>query len=168
MPYATPAEMELFYDVADLKDLCSDSGTPADSLTANPILLKLLLVGSGQVDAALSMGKMYTPAQLAALTGNSLALLQRITCQVAWAHLCYRRLNQDPERYDKALEVSQKWLSRLQKGENVFAIDVNIEAGLPTTDGPTVTDYDRLNLLPDRVKNFYPSRASRLPTNRLN
>ncbi len=39
---------------------------------------------------------------------------------------------------------------------------------LPTVDGPTVSTYDRLRLIPDRTHNFYPNRGQRLPEGRGN
>src|SRR5690606_22659735 len=116
------------------------------------------------VESALLVGGIYSTTQLAALTGNSLSKLVRLTCDIAMAYLFERRPLYDNERAGKLHDRVKDQLDRLRKGENVFNLAENIEAGKPTVDGPTTLDYQNLNLVRDRVRNYYPGR--RLPGNR--
>jgi len=169
MPHATASDLTARYDVRTIRDLASDTGTAvaADALAADPTVAAALLDASGRMDAAVLVGRMYTAAQLAALTGNSLALRRRICCDLAMGYLIARR----PEKYGaeslKAVQqAGEEYLERLRKGERIFEVAAVQDAQLPEIDGPTTTQYSTLNLLPDRTRNFYPSRASRLPTDR--
>lgn len=167
--YAAPSDLIVRFDVRTIQDLASDTGTEvdADDLPTDTNVLAALSDASGRMDAAVLVGKLYTTTQLEALTGNSLALLKRICCELAMAFLIQRR----PERYGAetlkaARDASEEYLDRLRNGERLFDIEAAKDAGLPTIDGPTTVQYETMNLIPDRTKNFYPSRKSRLPTNR--
>jgi len=157
------------YDTRTIQDLASDTGTEVSvsALSTDPNVTAALLDASGRMDAAILTGKQYTPAQLAALTGNSLALRRRICCDLAMFFLMSRR----PEKYGAeslkaAQDAAEEYLERLRKGERIFEVTTIQDAQLPDIDGPTTTQYSTMNLLPDRVSNFYPSRESRLPTDR--
>jgi phage gp36-like protein len=155
------------FDVRTLADLASDSGEPIADVTDDPNILAALEDASGRMDAAALRGKLYTPTQLGALTGNSLALRKRICCEIALAYLMARR----PEKYGAEslkgmMESSEAYLEMLRKGDRLFEVDALIEAGLPEIDGPTTAQYNDMNLLPERTRNFYPSRASRVPIGR--
>jgi hypothetical protein len=66
----------------------------------------------------------------------------------------------------------EKWcedyLDRLRNGQRLFLASPAdlVGAGQPSVDGPTAVEYAYLNLLPDRVENFYPNRGQRLPLGR--
>ena len=159
--------MVLRYDELTIKDLVSDTGEPVADVTDDERVLAALEDASGRMDAAVLVSKIYTPTQLSALTGNSLALRKRICCQLAMAYLMGRRLERyGAESLKAANDAAEDYLERLRKGERLFAVDALIDAGLPEIDGPSTTQYRTLNLIPDRTKNFYPSRRSRLPTDR--
>jgi len=166
MPIVTPAIMTYFYDETIVADLVSDTGDQVEDLDSNAKLLKLIASAEGRVESACTVANIYTPTTLAALEGNSLALLQEVVCALAMVSLLRRR----PGKYSEIAEQAQEYedyIDRLRKGDRVFGgSEENREAGLPEIDGPTVTDYQRMNLLPDRTKNTYPSRSSRLPIGR--
>ncbi len=166
MAYAASTDLTARYDANMVADLASDDGTPVADLAADAKVQAALDDASGQIDAAVTVARVYSTTNLAALTGNSLALLKRITCDLAMYYLMARR----PEKYGKNLsefyEKADAYLESLRKGNRVFAVEANLDAGLPTIDGPGASDYQRLNLLPDRTKNFYPARGSRLPIGR--
>lgn len=168
MAYAAAADLVARYRKDTVNDLCNDDGirqSHADLLN-NTNLAAALDDASGAVDSALAVGKRYTPAGLAALTGNALAHLKRITCDIAMGYL-YERNPIAPEVAEKQRELAAKHLKALQSGEDIFASDAdNLTASLPTIDGPSALDYSRINLMPDRTNNFYPSRGGRLPTDR--
>lgn len=166
MSYATPSDLLTRKDARTIKALASDTGADIADPDTDPNLLQALEDASGEVDSAVLVAKIYSTAELATLTGNSLALLKRITCEVAMAFLFARRPKYDEDGYDKALERCNKWLDRLRKGERVFDLEPQQDAGLPSVDGPSAVDYSRMNLLVDRTKGYYPARGNRLPSGR--
>jgi hypothetical protein len=166
MSIVTPAIMTYYHDETIIADLVSDTGEQEDDLSTNAKLLAIISAAEGRVESACTVANIYTPATLAALTGNSLALLQEIVSNLAMITLLKRRPGKYAELADQA-KAYEEYLDRLRKGERVFGgSEDNREAGLPEIDGPTVTTYERLNLLPDRTQNFYPNRSSRLPIGR--
>jgi phage gp36-like protein len=169
MVYATSSDLIIRYDKQTIADLLSDTGTPvADgNLATDSKLLAILTAASGRVDAAVMVSDNYTSEELAALTGNSLALLKDIVCDLAMVRLLRRR----PEKFGDegtvaAFKEAEEYLDRLRRGERLFDVTSHKEAGLPTVDGPTANDYANLNLIPDRTKHFYPRRTGRLPIGR--
>lgn len=168
MAYASAADMVVRYDVRTLGDLLTDDGlrqTPAQ-VAASATLASLLSDASGEIDAALRVGQRYTAANLAALTGNSLALLKRITCQIAmrmiWERRPYLNEMQEVAREDSQ-DKSRRMLEKLRKGEAIFDIADVPDAGLPSHDQPQLASIERLNLTVDHARRgYFPAR--RLPT----
>lgn len=166
MSIVTPEILTQFHDERIIGDLVSDTGEQVADLDTDTKLLKLIQSAEGRVESACTVANLYTPAVLAALTGNSLALYQEIVSGLTMAALLKRRPGEYAAIVEQVAEY-EEYLDRLRKGERVFGdSDDNREAGLPDIDGPTTAVYERLNLLPDRTRHFYPNRASRLPTNR--
>lgn len=156
------------FDERTLRDLASDTGEPVADLASDGKIGVALEDASGRVDSALTVANLYSADDLAGLTGNSLALLKRIVCGIAMGYLWSRRHadvgNQD---LHAAQQEAEEYLDRLRKGERLFAsVAAARDAGTPEVDGPSALDYENLNLLPDRTKNFYPARATRLPVGR--
>ena len=150
------------YDERTLKDLVSDSGTPVADLSVDTKLAAILDSATGAINAALQVGNLYKTDDLAALTGESLAYLKRLTCDIALAYLMLRR----PEKYGSRADIQKgidEILDQFRSGARIFDIPANLAASLPGTDGPNAIEYQKLNLIPDRTKNFYPHRATRLP-----
>ena len=160
MSYSSPSDLILRFDPRDLGDLCGDDGVQVSriDLLTDPNLQAALDDASGAIDAALLAGGRYSAADLAALSGNSQALLKRICCELALAYLWARRPLYRAEDRQAATETAEKSLERLRKGENVFNVAENIDASTPTIDGPTSVTYDNLNLIRDRTRNYYPAR----------
>ena len=167
MAYATSSDLTARFDRRIIADLATDEGVEVSesSLSSNTAVDAALDDASGRIDAALTVARIYTTDDLDALTGNSLALLKRITCELAMTFLIGRRQEKLLDQSLAAVEEkAEAYLDRLRKGERLFgAVDAAKGAGLPTVDGPTAVKYDTLNLLPDRTRNFYPHRAGRLP-----
>lgn len=169
MAYANSSNLIAAFDVRDVRDLASDTGTAVDEAalpTSEPIVLALERA-SGDVDAAAMVGKMYTESDLSQLTGNARSMLIGMVCDRAMAYLMRRR----PEKFsDVAIEAilarTDKFLDSLRDGQRVFNVATVLDAGLPTIDGPEAVDYEEMNLITDRTHHFYPSRASRLPIGR--
>lgn len=170
MAYASADDLVYRFDERVIKDLLSDHGIPVESLDGNPVLETALEDASGRIDGAIQVAKQYTAVDLAGLTGNSLALLKRIVCEIAMSFLIGRRPEMfGGERWLALQKSSEEYLDRLRKGERLFpAVADNLDAGLPEVDGPTASEYNTLNLLPDRTRRFYPLRGTRLPIGRGN
>lgn len=165
--YADHDDLISRYDERTVRDLLSDDGTPVGDLSGDSKLSANLQAASGRVEAACLVGQIYTAANLAALTGNTLELLKEIVCDLCMLRLVMRRPEKVSDEHIKVLrETTEEYLEQLRKGERLFDVTANVEAGLPTVDGPTAIDYQNLNLLPDRIKNYYPARARRLPIGR--
>lgn len=166
MAYADSADLTARFDENVLKDLASDTGTPVTTLSTDVKITAALAGASGRINSALLVGTMYSVADLTALTGDDLAYLKDLTCELAMARLLKRRPEKYGDQYKAIIEMAEATLEMVRGGKNVFNIAANKKAGLPTIDGMSAVDYDRLNLIPDRIKNFYPSRTSRLPIGR--
>lgn len=170
MSYADPSDLAKRFDRNDIADLASDTGVPVPDIDTDPNVLAALEDASGDIDSALLVSNLYTPLQLTKVTGNSLAKLKRITCELAMAYLMGRRPEKiDGDFFKAVTERNDKVLERLQAGKNLFNLTDDTsheEAGLASIDGPTVVDYERLNMIPDRTRNFYPHRGTRLPIGR--
>ena len=163
--YADADDLVVYYDSRTIKDLLSDTGEPVGSLANNNKLTAILSAASGLIDSALRVGGLYDPDDLDALSDESQDLLKMYTCQIAMAKLILRR----PEKWKAANDFQQdidQILDMFRSGARVFEIDNNIAAGRPTIDGLRQADYTRLNMIPDRTRNFYPSRKQSLPIGR--
>ena len=166
MAYATAAQFMERYDARVLGDLCSDLDDQIEptALLTNTKLQAALDDASGDIDAALVTGQRYTTDDLEGLTGNSQKHLIRITCDIAFAFLQSRRGSMDAESRKAHMDVAEAHLERLRKGLNIFDLDAQKDAGVPESTGPTRVDFQNMNLIRDRTKNYYPAR--RLPYNR--
>jgi phage gp36-like protein len=164
MAYATSADLLVRYDRNDVGQLCSDTknAVSAVDLTTDAVCLAALNDASGDIDGALMVGANYTAADLATLTANSTYKLIRVCCDIAMWYLIQRRPGWNPEKAKAIREIAEQHLERLRKGENTFNIQASIAAGDPVVDGPTMLDLvtgpNALNLIRDRVRNFYPPR----------
>lgn len=167
MSIVTPAILIDFFDETIVADLVSDDGLPVPDLDTDAKLLRILDAAEGRLESACTVASIYTPSELAALTGTSLALAQEIIAGLAMAALLRRRGTAKYSEIADRVKEYEDFLDRLRKGERIFGgSDDAIDAGLPEVDGPTVAVYERLNLLPDRTQHFYPNRSSRLPIGR--
>ena len=166
MAYASSTDLVARFDENTIRDLASDSGHQVTDLTC-PVVTAALDDASGQIDSALFNGKAYDADDLAALTGNSLALLKRICCELAMCFLMGRR----PEKYgeDSIREMYERadgFLERIRQGERIFDSTAHLGASVTDVDGPTTVKYTDMNLIPDRTRHFYPHRGTRLPLSR--
>lgn len=168
MPLATPEDLLARKRSALVHDLIADDGvalSPAE-VRRHPALLAALGDAEAAIRAALAAGKRYLPAEIDALPEESRALLVRIACDLAAAFLMERNPARDPDETVRARELAERWLQQLRDGSAALPGSEAEGAGLPTVNGPTALDYDRLNLLPDRVRNYFPARHGRLPRDR--
>ena len=164
--YASAADLVNRFDERDLADLASDSGSPAIDVSTDARVSKALQTASGRINSSLMVAGLYTAAQLAEVAGDDLEYLKDLTCSLAMVFLLRRRGTKYREQYEGLAEQTEEQLELLRSGKNLFNLDVKKTAGQPTVDGPTAVVYERLNLLPDRTKDFFPNRGSRLPIGR--
>lgn len=164
--YATPAQFLLRYDWRTIGDYLSDSSeqiTANDQLT-NATLLQILADASGDIEAALLQAGRYVTTDLTGLTGNPLALLVRITCEIAIAYVYERRPLANVEMLEHYQKLKEGHLEKLRTGQNIFNLATIIAASLPEAQGLTTVGYQQLNLLRDRCAGYFPQRY--LPNNR--
>ena len=169
MSYATASDLAARFDANIIGDLASDTGesVPVDQLVNSSAVTVALADSSGQVDAALSVGKQYIVEDLEDLTGTALALLKRIVCQLAMIYLMERRQeNLGSERLKSMTEAVEEYLDKLRSGDRIFGIPANLDASLPDLDGPSTLNHANMNLITTRTRNFYPDVAQRLPITR--
>jgi phage gp36-like protein len=164
--YATPADLLKRYDARTVGQLVSDNGISSNrqDLQDHPVLLAMLEDASGEIDSAVLQAKRYSTADLAALTGNTLALLKRITCTIAFGLLWERRPWSDDE--DDGRQQAQKrardLLADLRKGVAVFDVEAAEEAGLPAVETTSIQRIQSNNWTVDAARgHYYPAR--RLP-----
>ena len=162
MSFATAEEFLQRYDARIVGDLVADDGDQVTSsaLLSDTNLQAALNAPSGDIEAACMVGERYVPADLAALTGNSLYLLKRICCDIAMAFLLRRRPSNDPERDAARLELAEQHLIRLRKGEEVFYRGDGVDqAGIADMTGPSSIQLENLNTIRRRARNYYPQDA---------
>jgi hypothetical protein len=165
--YVDSDDLINFYDQNTVEDLLSDTGNYTGPIESDTKLTALAEAASGQVEAACGVSNLYSPTDLAALTGNSLALLKRLVCQLLMVTLVRRRPEKWADEYWKKMEEgAEAYLDRLRKGERLFDDASKREAGLPTIDGPTAIELTYLNVLTTRTRNYFPGVGTRLPIGR--
>lgn len=164
MAYATVNDFLDRFDSRVIGDLASEDGlnVPPGDLQDSSRLLTAIDDASGEIDAAVTIGQRYTPAQLATLTGVGLAYLKRICCEIAYYYLLTRCLRAvSPDRVEAAAKRYDDVLKMLSNGQRVFALDEPREAGLPLTIEPTSLDIDETRLIAGRARgHFYPVREA--------
>lgn len=164
--YVTVAEFLKRFDHRDVGDLVSDKDLAVhqNALPTDENLLACIGDASGDIDAALLSGKIYSTADLEGLTGNALSKLQRMCSEITMFYLLDRRPDFRPERLESYEKMRNRHLERLRKGENVFNLTANKDASVATVDGPTIVQYDTGPLWRDQSNNYFPTR--RTPHNR--
>jgi len=160
MAYAAPSDLFARHDIRAINDLANDSGVrmSRDDLLTSANVLAALDDASGAVDVALLKGGRYSTSDLSGLTGNALAHLKRIACDIAMSFLYDRRPGLYLELAEKSAEKAEKQLRRLAKGEDLFDLTANQADTHPRVDGPSLAHQSQLNqMLPDRTPRYYPS-----------
>jgi len=105
------------------------------------ILAALLMDASGMLESACLRSGRYSPADLAALTGNSAGYMKRILSSMVMYGLMTRRPGPTPpdtivQDYTDAVKA----LSDLSEGTKIFAFAEAEAAGLPATRRYTIRD----------------------------
>lgn len=135
MALATVADLLLRKDCRTVGVLAArgNDAVPESQLRTNPIVLQALEDATAEVVVACNFTKRYTEAELAALSGASRAILNRIVCDIAfWLLYEFRPDMRRGETYEKTEKTAQDHLERLRLGETVLTIEANLDAGLPS------------------------------------
>lgn len=166
MALASAADLVRRYDARLLADLAGDDGQPTPPEQSERVVAALE-GASGELLAAARLGGRYTAQQLAELAGSDQEFLKDVVCSLALLRLVGVRIQTIGEETYKTLRgLADRTLTDLQQGRLLFGAPAAERAAVPAADGPTALDYQRLNLLPDRTRHYYPSRQSRLPLGR--
>ena len=153
-PYADAADLIKRYDVRQIGDLVNDDDTRADAgdIAASGVVDAAMLDASGDLEAAVMAGAMYTlgnleriafpdaPATLTA-TGHR---LKRIVCAIAFWRLWNRRHPFDTPKDFPAVIEAYADLEKLAQGETIFGLEETVAASQPsTTEWINPLDYTR-------------------------
>ena len=144
-------------DARIVGQLLNDDDTvvaPSD-LDDNPTLLAALADASGMVEAACLQAGRYQISDLQNLTDNSQAFLARLVCDLTLSLLRRRRAYEadDLKEYEQANET----LERLRKGELVFTVQADIDAG-----NPSVDQLYLAKIIPQNLAGISPNATSGL------
>ncbi len=137
VPYASNVDLLERADWRVVQDYLSDDGyrpTRLDAVTPGNQsynrLYALLQQASGTLEAAVMHGGMYTLLDLQALTGNSLAFMKGLVSDIAEGDILDRRMGDVP--IPKRVTDAEEKLEALASGAMIFALQEQVNAGLPT------------------------------------
>jgi len=152
--FATPADLLQRYDYRLIGQLISDTGSAQDSaaIITDPITTQMLADASGLIVSYALKGGRYSEADLAALTGNGLAFLERLTCDLALYYFVQRR-GLPVDKYPQVADAMD-WLVKLSEGDLIFPITANIEAGVAQSEPILVETIVSQNFLTNSVRYF--------------
>ncbi len=164
--YVTVAELKKRFDWRDIADLVSDEDQRVEEKELDTDVNLAACIGdaSGDIDAALLIGGKYETTDLEGLTGNALSKLRRMCSEITMFYVLDRRPTFNSEKLEAYELMRNRHLKKLQTGENVFNLTAHVAAGVVSVEGPSTQNYNDLNLVRDRVRNYYPPRH--LPGNR--
>lgn len=148
-------------DWRNVGDLVSDAGTRGTqaSLTSDANLAAALLGATGEMEATCSAGNRYQPADLAALTGATLAYLYDLLATMTLVRLVRRRPDLKrpiPEEY----EAVKKTLAALREGEWVFGTQEAMSAGNVSEAVETPSQVEQRNGLVIQAGRFFGRRSN--------
>jgi phage gp36-like protein len=160
--YCSASDLLARFDERDIQQLVIDDSSDSTTVdvTDNPRVDIALDDAEGEVISALRKGGRYEATQLAALTGVDLAYLKRIICEIAMVHLLRRRPTFASETLKFYEDIRKGHIKDLQDGNSVITDDepLSAESGRVSNDGPSLAEWDQLNLWRDRTKYFPPRR----------
>lgn len=161
--YCSGSDFLVWYDVRTVGEALSDDNVTIapDQVPANAKLEKILLQASGKVEAATLLGKKYTLADLAALTGASKAFLQGLVADLAAPKVIGRRFTEFPD-YVARLQEAEGVLSALAKGEIIFGLQDQIDAGIQDNQNETPTDVEKRALATWNARRMYGRRNNQI------
>ena len=144
----------LRYDSRVLGQLITDNGIAADeaAVLASNVTAQALEDASGDVVSFAVKGGRYSETDLAALTGNGKAYLERLVCNLALYYLVLRR-GLPVDKYPQVLDALDA-LEKLSQGHLVFPVLANIEAGVAQSPPITIETIVDNNYPINQVRYF--------------
>jgi phage gp36-like protein len=168
MAFADGNDLVSRFDIRLIGDLVTDAGVtlPSAEVPTHPNLLTALEDASGEIVVNLQAGQRYNESQLLALTGYSLSHLKRVCCDIAMALLIKRRPILDENRAGEIAKQAREHLRNLADGKNIFGIPEVLESGNLDLAEPSTVDITNLNLIPERMRRYFPDTFQRMPRGR--
>lgn len=154
MAYLTRAEFLDRYDPRRVGSLVSDNDTrvPQATMEAGDDILDAILADAESfINSALHASDRYEETDLAALTGDDLAILKRLNADIAYGLLIQRRghVGSVLETEAPGYSFAMQFLQMLRTGERVLNIATAKRAGNPTNQKLS-TKIDRVTDKSDR------------------
>lgn len=161
-PYCDGAAFLIRYDWRTVADCLSDDNEPLAeaAVPTNTKLLSILRECSGKLEAAAMMGGKYTPEDLGLLTGNMAQWLASIVADMAAPRVLGRRFVEFPD-YAERLKEAEGVLVALSKGELLFGLQENIDAGLLDSEVETPQQVEDRQMITYQSRAFFGRRANR-------
>lgn len=135
--YLSAARFFLYRDERPVLELLSDDDQKAtrsdaedDTADAGAVLNAALQWASGEVERWCLPGNRYKPEDLAALTGNSLVLLEGLVADLAFWRLAKRRWPRVKEDEVSGAADAMQTLRDLRAGETIFGLTESANAGI--------------------------------------
>lgn len=166
-PYATVADVITQCDVRTLGDFLSDTGTrlAQQEVEDSEFLIDALGQASGDLEAACMAGGRYTLADLQALTGNSRRILANVVVGLTLEQVFDRRPDRKPPGLGlRKVEKAHTRLESLRKGEWIFALKEQADAGRQSHRRETSYDVESRNLSTFIARRFFGRRGNRIDT----
>lgn len=166
--YASVTDLVNAHDVHKICDYATDTGVSLapGALATDAKVAAALLRASGEVEMACFKGGRYTPTDLSSLTGASAAALKGIVVDLAFYHLCKRRIPNPKEASPGYIEAMEM-LSALSKGELIFGIQEAADAGVMGTVDTSTDENSIYNRPTEQASRFFGRRGDNFGSNPL-
>jgi phage gp36-like protein len=160
--FATPQDLVARFSVQDIRQWASDADLPltVQGILTNVKVATALQDASGEIEAACLMSDKYQPQDLLNLTGNSLAKLKRLTCELAIGYLFENRLRRGDEDPPGVVVRAHETLERFRKGEWVFGFAEAGAAGLIGHMVETPCDVATRNMVTRQAGRYFGRRSN--------
>lgn len=162
--WATGDDLVAYADASTIGQMLRDDNQKVASVDVptHPVVSRMLMLGTSEVNSALQVSKRYTIDQMAAMSDVGREHLKWLTCSIALWHLRQRRINSDPDKQALDRKIITDHLDRLRRGETVLGIEAAQDAGIGEAVTFTQADQQRgTPLLRDRMsgtQGVFPSR----------
>lgn len=167
-PYCTAQEFLKRADFRTVADNLSDNDkrptlpTILDSSSVEGNRLYVILMdASGEVESACLLGGRYTPADLAALTGNQAQFLKRLVTDLAIPMVYRRRPDLNTPVPDWCTQA-KNILNALAAGDRIFGIQETIDATHAEIEVDSAADVEARQMPTYTASRFFGTRNNRL------
>jgi len=168
----TGADLIARYDVETIGELATDDRTRLlrNEIPTHTNVLKALKAAQGETLARIRVGNRYSSEDLDKLDEYSLEHFKTVVCVIAMSRLFRRRPGIHAEMAKLVREEADGWLTRISKGEEVFALNDDtrhLDASVAEISGPTTIQTVNRNFMAARMAGHHvPDIRPRQPFNR--